>query len=194
MGLMDILNGMQNGPRGARHNTGGQGSGGMSPLTMALLGLLAFKAIKHFTGGQQTAPAGNRPAATPSTTPGGNLADVLKGGNLNDLLKGGLGGLLGGAAAGGVLSGGLNDIIKQLEQSGHGEVARSWVGTGPNKVISPQDLEHALGTEQVSTLAEQAGLSKVALLDGLSDQLPDLVDQLTPEGRLPTESEASRMV
>src|SRR6476469_8262607 len=52
MGLMDVLNGMQNGPRGARHNTGGTSGGGMSPLTMALLGLLAFKAIKHFTGGQ----------------------------------------------------------------------------------------------------------------------------------------------
>jgi uncharacterized protein YidB (DUF937 family) len=187
MGLMDVLNGMQNGPRGARHNTGGQSSGGMSPLTMALIGLLAFKAIKHFTGGQpaqQTAPAGGG-AAAPTAPTGGGLADVL---------KNGLGGLLGGAAAGGVLSGGLNDILKQLEQNGHGEVAKSWVGTGPNKMIAPQDLEKALGTEQVNTLAQQAGLSKVALLDGLSDQLPDLVDQLTPEGRVPTEAEASRLV
>jgi uncharacterized protein YidB (DUF937 family) len=68
------------------------------------------------------------------------------------------------------------------------------VGTGPNKQISAQDLEKALGTEQVNTLAQQSGLSKVALLDGLSDQLPDLVDQLTPEGRVPTEAEASRLV
>ncbi|MBV8743677.1 MAG: DUF937 domain-containing protein [Xanthobacteraceae bacterium] len=187
MGLMDVLNGMQNGPRGARHNTGGTSGGGMSPLTMALIGLLAFKAIKHFTGGQpaqQTAPAGGRGAA-PTPPAGGSLADVL---------KNGLGGLLGGAAAGGVLSGGLSDILKQLEQSGHGDVAKSWVGTGPNKAISPQDLEKALGTEQVNTLAQQAGLSKVALLDGLSDQLPELVDQLTPEGRVPTEAEASRLV
>jgi uncharacterized protein YidB (DUF937 family) len=187
MGLMDVLNGMQNGPRGARHNTSGQSSGGMSPMTMALIGLLAFKAIKHFTGGQpaqQSAPAGGR-AAAPTPPAGGGLADVL---------KNGLGGLLGGAAAGSVLSGGLSDILKQLEQSGHGEVAKSWVGTGPNKMISPQDLERALGTEQVNTLAQQAGLSKVALLDGLSDQLPDLVDQLTPEGRVPTEAEASRLV
>jgi uncharacterized protein YidB (DUF937 family) len=159
----------------------------MSPLTMALIGLLAFKAIKHFTGGQaaqQTAPSGGG-AAAPSAPAGGGLADVL---------KNGLGGLLGGAAAGSVLSGGLNDILKQLEQNGHGEVAKSWVGTGPNKQISPQDLEKALGTEQVNTLAQQAGLSKVALLDGLSDQLPDLVDQLTPHGRVPTEAEASRLV
>ena len=147
---MDVLNGMQNGPRGARHNTGGQSSGGMSPMTMALIGLLAFKAIKHFTGGQsapQTAPAGGGTAA-PSAPAGGGLADVL---------KNGFGGLLGGAAAGSVLSGGLGDILKQLEQNGHGEVAKSWVGTGPNKQISPQDLEKALGTEQVNTLAQQAG-------------------------------------
>ena len=159
----------------------------MSPLTMALLGLLAFKAIKHFTGGQPASrPCRRAIVRPPPTTPaGGGLADVL---------KNGLGGLLGGAAAGSVLSGGLSDILKQLEQSGHGDVAKSWVGTGPNKAISPQDLEKALGTEQVNTLAQQAGLSKVALLDGLSDQLPELVDQLTPEGRVPTEAEASRLV
>src|SRR5262245_57227403 len=185
MGLMDVLNGMQNGPRGQRHPANQTSSGGMSPLTMALIGLLAFKAMKHLTGGQQTAPAGNRPATGPATSPGGNLADVL---------KGGLGGLLAGGAAGSVLNGGLGDILKQLEQSGHGEVARSWVGTGPNKQISPADLEKALGPEKVNTLAEQAGVSKIDLLSGLSDQLPELVDQLTPHGRMPTETEASRWV
>jgi uncharacterized protein YidB (DUF937 family) len=185
MGLMDVLNGMQNGPRGQRHPANQTSSGGMSPLTMALIGLLAFKAIKHFSGGQQTVPAGDRPTARPATPSGGSLADVL---------KGGLGGLLAGGAAGGVLNGGLGDILKQLEQSGHGDVARSWVGTGPNKEISPADLEKALGSEKVNTLAEQAGVSKINLLAGLSDQLPELVDQLTPHGRMPTETEASRWV
>jgi uncharacterized protein YidB (DUF937 family) len=105
-----------------------------------------------------------------------------------------LGGLLAGGAAGSVLNGGLNDIIKQLEQSGHGDIARSWVGTGPNKQISPADLEKALGPEKVNSLAEQAGISKIDLLSGMSDQLPELVDQLTPHGRMPTEAEASRWV
>src|SRR5262245_53550356 len=185
MGLMDVLNGMQNGPRG-QHQPSSGGSGGMSPITMALIGLLAYKALKHFTGSQQTAPAGRSagaPEAIPST--GGGFADVL---------KGGLGGLLAGGAAGSVLNGGLGDILKQLEQNGHGEVARSWIGSGPNKQIAPADLEKALGHEKVNTLAEQAGVSKIDLLSGLSDQLPELVDQLTPHGRMPTETEASRWV
>ena len=46
MGLLDVFNGMQNGPRGNR----GLGGGGMSPITMALLGLLAYKAVKSFRG------------------------------------------------------------------------------------------------------------------------------------------------
>ena len=191
MGLMDVLNGMQNGPRGQRHAAPSGSSGGMSPLTMALIGLLAFKALRHLSGGQQAAPAGGRtsgPASAPGGTPGAGA------GSLEDLLKGGLGGLLGGGAAGSVLSGGLGDLLKQLEQNGHGEVAKSWVGAGPNKQIAPSDLEKALGSDKVNTLAAQAGLSKSDLLAGLSDQLPELVDQLTPQGRMPTEAEASRWV
>ena len=115
-------------------------------------------------------------------------------GNLSDLLKGRLGGLLAGGAAGSVLSGGLTDLLKQFEQAGQGDVAKSWVGTGPNKQISPDDIEKALGEERVNTLAEQAGLSRVALLSGLSEQLPLMVDQLTPHGRLPTEEEASSWI
>ena len=189
MGLMDVLNGMQNGPRGQRQPPSGS-SGGMSPITTALIGLLAYKALKHF-GGQQPASAGR--SAGPTAAPGGSLG-AGPAGNLADVLKGGLGGLLAGGAAGSILSGGLGDILKQLEQSGHGEIANSWVGTGPNKQISPAALEKALGSDKVNTLAEQAGLSKLDLLSGLSDQLPELVDQLTPQGRMPTDAEASRWV
>ena len=56
------------------------------------------------------------------------------------MLKGPLGGLLGGAAAGSVISGGLGDLLKQLQQGGQGDTANSWVGKGPNKAISPGDL------------------------------------------------------
>jgi uncharacterized protein YidB (DUF937 family) len=187
MGLMDVLNGMQHGPRG-QHQPPRASSGGMSPLTMALIGLLAFKAIKHLGGSQQqgTTGQGSLPSGNPGATPGG--------GNLSDLLKGGLGALLGGGAAGSVLSGGLVDLLKQFEQAGHGDVAKSWIGTGPNKLISADDIEKALGPEKVNTLAQQAGLSRVALLSGMSEQLPQMVDQLTPHGRLPTEEEASRWV
>jgi uncharacterized protein YidB (DUF937 family) len=110
------------------------------------------------------------------------------------LLKGGLAGLLAGGAAGSVLSGGLNDLLKQFQEGGHGEVANSWIGSGPNKEISPKDLAGALGTDQINALMAHSGMSQEDLLNGLSQHLPDVVDQLTPDGRLPTEREAARLV
>src|SRR5947208_8738300 len=71
MGLLDILTGIQNGPHGNQSQAGqtGQKSGGMSPLMMALLGLLAYKAFK----------GGNRPAPSMPTSSGGGLGDILGG-------------------------------------------------------------------------------------------------------------------
>jgi uncharacterized protein YidB (DUF937 family) len=105
-----------------------------------------------------------------------------------------LGGILGGAAAGTVLNGGLGGLLKQLQQSGQDDVARSWVGTGPNKTISQGDLASALGTDTLDTLSQQTGMDRGDLLSSLSQHLPRFVDQLTPGGRLPTEEEAGRMV
>jgi uncharacterized protein YidB (DUF937 family) len=190
MGLMDVLNGMQNGPRG--QGTPGAAGAGMSPMTMALLGLLAYKAVKSFTSNQPGA-APPRPGIPPSTRPGTETTDAA-GGGLGDLLKTGLGGLLAGGAAGSVLSGGLNDLLRQFQQNGHGEVTQSWIGTGPNKSISPNDLASALGADRINTLSAVSGMSRDELLSGLSQQLPDVVDQLTPDGRLPTEQEAARLL
>ena len=108
------------------------------------------------------------------------------------MLKNGLGGLLAGGAAGSVLSGGLNDLLKQMQQNGQGEVAKSWVGNGPNKAISSDDLSQALGSDQINTLMAHTGLSRQDLLAGLSQYLPDAVNHLTPDGRLPTDQELSR--
>ena len=115
------------------------------------------------------------------------------GGGLGNLL-GGLGGLLAGGAAGSVLSGGLNDLLKQFQQSGQGTTVNSWVGTGPNKEISPNDLGRALGADRVNALVAQTGMSRSELLDALSEYLPQVVDQMTPKGRLPTEQEAQRLL
>jgi uncharacterized protein YidB (DUF937 family) len=209
MGLQDILTGMLNGPRGQRQPTSNaSSSGGMSPITMALLGLLAYKAAKHF-GGQPTAPAGQaRPMPGPSTgTPAGNpggggLADILGGlfGGAPSSARpgtpppGGLGSLLGGAAAGSVLTSGLGGLLNDLKNSGQGRAAQSWVNRGPNQEIAPSDLQKALGSDELDALSRQTGLSHDDLLEGLSQNLPDFIDQLTPDGRLPTEEEASRMV
>jgi uncharacterized protein YidB (DUF937 family) len=183
MGLLDVLNGMRNGPRG--QSAPSSSSGGMSPITMAILALLAYKGIKHLTGGNQ-APAPNQQRLPDST--------ASTGGGLGDLLKGGLGGLLAGGAAGSVLSGGLGDLLNQLQQSGHGDAASTWVGKGENKPIAPGDLANALGADQIESLSAQSGLSRDELLSGLSQYLPQVVDHLTPDGRLPTEHEIAGRV
>ncbi|MET4388499.1 uncharacterized protein YidB (DUF937 family) [Bradyrhizobium sp. F1.4.3] len=201
MGLLDVLNGMQNGPRGpSAPSSQSSSSGGMSPMTMAILGLLAWKTFKHLTGNQSGSTPQPSPAPTHLPPPvnagaGGGLGGALGGGGgLGDLMKGGLGGLLAGGAAGSVLSGGLGDLLNQLQQGGHGETANSWVGKGENKAIAPGDLANALGADQIQSLSAQSGLSRDELLSGLSQYLPQVIDHLTPDGRLPTENELSDRV
>ena len=191
MGLLDVLNGMQNGPRGpSTPSAPSDSGGGMSPMTMAILALLAWKAVKHYGGSQPDAAPAQAPKLPGNVTaslPGGAAA----GGGLSDILKGGLGGLLAGGAAGSVLSGGLGDLLNQFQQKGHGEAANSWVSNGPNKQISPGDLGSALGADQIDSLSSQSGLSRDELLKGLSQYLPDVINHLTPDGRLPNERELS---
>ena len=207
MGLLDILNGMQNGPRGPSDPN--DKSSGMSPMTMAILALLAYKGYKHFKGAQpgkvQQAPSPT-PMPAPNTLQadsgglGGMLGSIFGGqgnhpGQAGGAQGGGLGGLLGGLLAGGaagsVLSGGLGDLLKQFQQNGQGDVAESWVGPGANKQIAPNDLAAALGADQIDQLTSRTGLSREQLLQDLSQELPDAVDDFTPNGRVPTEDEAA---
>ena len=109
--------------------------------------------------------------------------------------QGGLGGLLsqvgknlGETGPGRVLIDGLGELVDRFKQSGYGDTAESWVGTGPNKSMTPAQLEQALGPEVQDTLSKQTGLSKDDLLGRLSRSLPDTVDKYTPEGRLPTQA------
>ena len=215
MGLLDVLNGMQNGPRG---QTNPNASGGMSPITMAILALLAYKGIKHLSGGQQQpAPGGNPqrlPGNNPMNTgaPGGGLGDILGGllgggagrggvgggspggGGLGGLLTGGLGGLLAGGAAGSVLSGGLGGLLKQFQDNGQAQVANSWVSTGPNQDISESELAKSIGSDDIDALAQHTGLPRQELLAGLRRELPGAIDELTPDGRVPSEQELSQRV
>lgn len=207
MGLLDVLNGMANGPHGQTKPLAPGQSSGMSPLTMALLGLLAYKALNSgalgniLGGAPKPTTAPPTPASpTPSTSPGG-LGDILGGllrgspgspaaptGSLGDIL----GNMLGGkTAAGPALNNGLRSLLTDLEESGQGDVVKSWVGTDANKAIAPGDLAKALGADTISALSSQTGMSRDQLLSELSRNLPQLVDQLTPDGRLPTQQEAA---
>lgn len=91
-----------------------------------------------------------------------------------------------------MISGGLGDLLKQFQDNGQGDVANSWVSNGPNKQIEPGDLASALGVDQIKLLSSQSGMSREQLLNGLSQYLPDVVNHLTPDGRLPSANELSR--
>ena len=189
MGLMDVLNGMVNGPRGAPE----PGKGGMSPITMAILALLAYKAAKKFGGDHASAaPPANTAGADlgPQSLPGtsGGAGGMFGGG------LGNLGGLLAGAGAGGILSGGLSDLLNHFKNAGQGDAADSWVGSGANKPIAPSVLENALGGERIEALLRQTGLDKNELLQGLSQYLPEAINHLTPNGRVPSEQEMGKHI
>jgi uncharacterized protein YidB (DUF937 family) len=190
MSLLDILNNLQNGPRGTGAQVGGQGGasrGGMSPVTMGLLALLAYKAIKGF-GGSSAQASSAAPGGAPPT--GLGLDEILGG------LAGGLGGgqAPGGGGLGGLLSGGLGDLLEQFQGAGKGDAASSWLGPGQNQPIAPNELSQVLTSDQIEFLTERTGLARGELLAGLSEQLPQLVDRLTPDGRLPTADEMIRTV
>ena len=95
--------------------------------------------------------------------------------------------------AGGVL-GGLGGLLNKLQQGGIGNAANSWVGSGQNQPVSPGQLGSALGPNIIKTLAQQSGLSEDELTKQLSQLLPGIVDKLTPNGRLPTVAELSKMM
>jgi len=88
----------------------------------------------------------------------------------------------------------LSDLVKQFKQTGHADTAHSWIGTGPNKMISPDDLASSLGEDKIKALMALSGMSREGLLEGMSRNLPQVVDHLTPAGRLPTEQEVARLL
>ncbi len=106
------------------------------------------------------------------------------------------GGSFAGSPSGGVqgpLMGGLGGLLERLTQSGHGEVANSWVGTGQNVPIQPTQLGSALGQTTVAELAQHAGMTEQELLAQLSRVLPGVVDKLTPAGKVPSQSEVTSL-
>ena len=99
-----------------------------------------------------------------------------------------------GAVAAPVMGGGggmagLGGLLQQLTQSGYGQQADSWVGTGANEPLPPQAWSRVLPPEQLSAIASQAGISEDEARHGLSQLVPEVVDHLTPQGQVPPEDE-----
>lgn len=114
------------------------------------------------------------------------------GGGQADLLKMVIGMLAGGGQGGqgGADSGGLGGLLEQFQRNGLGEVAGSWVSTGQNLPISPDQLGQVLGGDQIAGMASKLGMNQGDLLGQLSQMLPQVIDQLTPNGQVPQQIDA----
>jgi len=137
------------------------------PLVIALLALLASR---YMSGGQKQAPAPEaprRPESMPGSTPDSSPGSVLDG---------------------------LGGLIDQFQKKGLGDVIDSWVNRGTNKSVAPDQVSVALGGDVVDELARRTGLSKDQVVSELARMLPNVVDKLTPDGRLPTRQEIMRLM
>jgi uncharacterized protein YidB (DUF937 family) len=94
----------------------------------------------------------------------------------------------------GGVAGGLGGLVNKLEQGGLGDVVKSWVGSGQNQPVSPGQLGSALGPNVMKTISQMTGISEDELTKQLSQVLPGVVNGLTPNGRLPTQSELSKLM
>jgi uncharacterized protein YidB (DUF937 family) len=92
-------------------------------------------------------------------------------------------GMLGQQGGGGL--GGLAGLVDKLQRGGLGDAVNSWVGTGQNQPVAPDQLGGALGEDAVAGFAQQMGLNPQDALGQLSQLLPQVVDRLTPQGQLP---------
>ena len=116
------------------------------------------------------------------------IAEVLGGLGKGQPAPGNLGGLLNNLGSGGpgaLLSTGLKELVDRFSANGQGEAAQSWVGTGPNKTMSEDQLRAAIGPDVLANLSQETGLAQDELVARLSRALPDAVDKYTPDGRLP---------
>lgn len=167
MGLLDSILGAALGGGGGQ----AAGGGGNAALLNMVLGMLA-----NGQGGQ-----------------GGGGGGGGLGGMLGSALGGALGGGGGGAAAAGGGLAGLGQLMEQFQRSGLGDVAGSWVSTGQNLPISPDQLGQVLGGDKIAGMASQLGMNPNDLLGQLSHLLPEVVDKITPNGQIPQASELGNL-
>ena len=139
-----------------------------------------------------------------------SLLETVIGGLMNNSGQGGspmqnvLMGLLGGNQAGqggqyqnqqyqnqAPQGGGLSGLMGSFAAAGLGHIAQSWVQSGPNQSVSPSQLQSVFGQQRVDQMAQQAGMPQQDFLSQLSQHLPNAVDGMTPNGRLPDEGTVS---
>lgn len=99
-----------------------------------------------------------------------------------------------GSSGAGALSGGLAGLIDQFRGNDHAEAADSWVAPGENKPVAGHDLAATLGEDTLAELSVKTGLNRETLLERLSRVIPEAVNDMTPDGRLPTPEDAKSYI
>jgi len=106
-------------------------------------------------------------------------------------------GVLGGVVGAGMVSvvngiieqhGGVQGLVNEFERNGLGATVKSWVGTGPNQPVEPADVHRVLGSDLLQQLSAKTGMSVQDLAAKLSQVLPQAVDHLTPDGKIPNQT------
>ncbi|WP_419506183.1 YidB family protein [Methylobacterium hispanicum] len=85
--------------------------------------------------------------------------------------------------------GGLDGLIEGFRRGGLGDVIESWIGHGQNRPVQPNQLADALGPDTLGTLERATGMNRDTLLTQLAQVLPEVINGLTPQGRVPGEGE-----
>ena len=137
-------------------------------------------------GGAKGAVQGAAQGAMYGNPIGGAISGLLGGGH--PLLQMFLPMLLSGGPLG------LSGLLHRFHHKGMAKQADSWVAKGPNDPITPQQVHDALGADMITKLAADSGLSEDDVIAKLSTSLPSIVDQLTPGGTLPTETELEELL
>jgi uncharacterized protein YidB (DUF937 family) len=117
-------------------------------------------------------------------------------GFLDDVIKAGAGKLLDGSGQGGLMeqvlglinsseTGGLAGLVETFKSKGLGDVMSSWIGTGENQPVSGEAIAHTIGSDKIQEIAGKLGISGSEASAGLAALLPQVIDKLTPEGKLP---------
>jgi uncharacterized protein YidB (DUF937 family) len=176
--LAGAVSGRGMGPAPQPRSGGSGGLGGSGALVALLPIVVAMLANR---GGKRGPSAG-----------GGGLGDILGqalgtgrgggsgGGGLGDIL----GQVLGGGAGPGS-AGGLGGLLEKLGQGGYAQHAQSWVGTGQNMSLPSNAIRDVFGQHGLAAIAQQAGLSENETSEGLAQLLPEIVNHVTPQGRVP---------
>jgi len=153
-----------------------------TPSLLALLGLVAVAGYQNRDKiSSMIDDARQRHPGAPADSQPGLLAGI------GDLFRSGSNGA-------GALSGGLGELFERLTSAGHGNAAQSWVSSGPNLPVPDHDLARAIGDDTLDELAVKTGLPRAELIRRLSAAMPEVVNRLTPDGRLPSPEEAARLL